>query len=350
MLTHLLGVFWGAKDYISTLTYSLPQPGYSLLDMRLFGYKWHNTGPLGVALFYLISGFVIPFSFRHHNRFSFLGARLLRIYPVYIACIGIDVAILYASATYWDKPFTLTWAAVMQNLMLTQNIFFYPSIDTVNITLGTEIRFYFLCFLLFGWIRAGKAWPVYGLALLLTAICAGLNLPADLFKDAADHFDQSDIIYVVFMLIGVLFHFHYEGRLGTAKLAAGSAVLMALFAACLEMSKPVIFYTILNYVYALALFALAYGLRGRFRKTRLLDGLAAISYPLYLVHPILGYSLMRVLIVSYDVGPWPAFFIAAGSAMSLAGLLHVVLERPSIAWGRALSRRSPVEEPVSQSV
>lgn len=337
MLTHLLGIFWAARTNIANLTYSPPQPGHAFIDLHLIANGWHNTGPLGVALFYLISGFVIPFSFRHHSRSSFLAARLLRIYPVYLACIGIDVAIMAASAGYWGKPFTLTWDTVIQNLLLVQNIFFYPSIDSVNITLGTEIRFYMVCFLLFRWIRAGKTIPIFAAGLLMVATCAIMRWGAP--ADYAHHFEESDVIYIVFMMIGVLFHYHYEGLLRAPLLAVGALVLLALFAACMKISKPAIFLATLDYVYALMLFTLAYVLRARFRKTRLLDGLAAISYPLYLVHPILGYSLMKVLILSFGLGPKTSFYIAATAAITLAALLHVAIERPSIAWGRALSRR-----------
>ncbi len=42
-----------------------------------------NFGAFGVALFFLISGFVIPLSFQSYGRLDFLVARFFRIYPTY---------------------------------------------------------------------------------------------------------------------------------------------------------------------------------------------------------------------------------------------------------------------------
>ncbi|MCQ4062259.1 acyltransferase, partial [Klebsiella pneumoniae] len=42
-----------------------------------------NWGAFGVALFFLISGFVIPFSFVKATWLSFLVGRFFRIFPLY---------------------------------------------------------------------------------------------------------------------------------------------------------------------------------------------------------------------------------------------------------------------------
>ncbi len=57
---------------------------------------WFMPGPFGVALFFLISGLVIPFSFDRHRTGAFLLARLLRIYPTYLAALLIEVLTLPA--------------------------------------------------------------------------------------------------------------------------------------------------------------------------------------------------------------------------------------------------------------
>jgi len=41
-------------------------------------------GGFGVALFFLISGFVIPFSFLRYTRTGFAIARILRLWPAYM--------------------------------------------------------------------------------------------------------------------------------------------------------------------------------------------------------------------------------------------------------------------------
>ena len=64
----------------------------------------------------------------------------------------------------------------------------------------------------------------------------------------------------------------------------------ALFVAC----WPLTFFradfplATVNYAYALLVFAVAYVFRNAARSSRVLDYFAAISYPLYLVHFLVG--------------------------------------------------------------
>jgi peptidoglycan/LPS O-acetylase OafA/YrhL len=346
VMNHLLGVFWVARDFIGAITFSAPLPPTPLpLDLRVIASPWHNLGPLGVALFYLISGFVIPFSFRHHTRLSFLGARILRIFPVYLLCFGLDLVILMASSAYWHKPFTLTQEDIVDNLFLVHNLASIPPIDTVNVTLATEVKFYILCCLMFSLIRAGKSWPIYIFSFLLYGLYALFRWDTDIPPVYGHVISEGDFFSLIFMMIGVLFHYHHAGKLTLAPLAAGSAVLMGLFVACWQIARPEILPAAVDYGYALVLFGLAYGLRGWFRPIRLLNGLAAISYPLYLLHPILGYSLMKLLLMKAGLSPWSAFLLTMTVVGVVAWLVHVGLERPSIAWGRWLSRREPASPP-----
>ena len=49
-----------------------------------------NWGPFGVALFFVISGFVIPFSFETYGRLDFIVARFFRIYPTYLTGLSFE--------------------------------------------------------------------------------------------------------------------------------------------------------------------------------------------------------------------------------------------------------------------
>jgi peptidoglycan/LPS O-acetylase OafA/YrhL len=69
----------------------------------------------------------------------------------------------------------------------------------------------------------------------------------------------------------------------------------------------------------------------RFR--RLLGWLADISYPLYIVHEVNGYVIMR-LSMRAGMPAWLALMLAAGFAFAAAWLLHVAIEVPSHRMGR----------------
>lgn len=97
-----------------------------------------------------------------------------------------------------------------------------------------------------------------------------------------------------------------------------------------------------NYAYALALFGALFLLRERVRETRALDALAAISFPMYLVHALVGWSLLRLLMLAGGLGYAAALAVTVAAVLALATLLHAVVERPSLALGKRLAAPRPL--------
>src|SRR5581483_12200850 len=78
-------------------------------------------------------------------------------------------------------------------------------------------------------------------------------------------------------------------------------------------------------------------LRARFRPHRLLDAMAAISYPLYVVHALIGYVVIRIGI-DLGLGYAASFLIAFALAIVMATALHLLVERPMMRAGRRFAR------------
>ena len=292
---------------------------------------WFDAGAFGVALFFLISGFVIPFSLAGTTRWRFLGARALRIYPTFWAGLALQYAAVAIGGTYWGRPIVFGWRVFLANGLLVNSLTGSPSVDLVSWTLCIEVKFYLLMALLRPLVLAQRVWPLMMVAALAVAVTLGLGrvLPADLVTEA---------MYLAFMLAGTLFHYHYRGALGPAGLLAGCLAIAVAMELCWAIgpdaavwpAKPA------NYGYALAVFGLCYALRGRFGRMRALDGLAAISYPLYLVHSVLGFTVMSFLTMALH-WPYPAAAILAFAIVCLAAtMLHWTIERASISAGHAL--------------
>jgi peptidoglycan/LPS O-acetylase OafA/YrhL len=340
VVNHWFGFYWRGRDLVASATLSPVQPGDEPWIANIAASQWHNSGPFGVALFFLISGFVIPFSLTHHSRLSFLAARLLRIYPVYFAAVAIDCAVLYASSRHWNLPFELSWREIIGNALLIHSLEGLPSIDLVNWSLAIELKFYLLAALLMPLILRARSAPLF-IATLLIVVAAKLLLGGVLPAAQAFKVIASDAGYLPYMFIGVVFKYHLEGKLGSRKLLGSAAILLAAFAYCLKCqigNTQIAFSVALNYLYALAVFALAYFGRGHFRKVAAIDGLAAISYPLYVVHTIMGYALIKVLTLSVGLGYYQALACAALAVGCVAALLRVTLERPGISAGQRLAR------------
>jgi len=338
VLTHLVGVFWIERDLTSTATASpilTNDPPAALLG--LFTHRYLNFGPLGLAIFFLISGFVIPFSLAAHGRVSFMFARLLRIYPTYIVALLFQVGIVAAAASYWGISSPLSVGAVIANALLIQSVAGTPAIDFVSWSLVVELKFYVLMMLLAPLIRRGSVTTLFALTAALLVgnlLMPWLRLPIT---------TGSDTVFLVFMIVGVLFNFHWRGLIGSPILASAIVGMLALFLACWWHSvlRFQFWFIPANYFYALAIFGTAYAFRARFRPVGMLDFLAKISFDLYVLHFLLGISLLKFLMLRAGLGYFPALGITLLVLFALAWLLHIIVEVRMIAMGRNLAGTGP---------
>ena len=336
--SHLIGVYWVMQPIVSAVTFAPPQTGPGPAILALITLPWFNFGPFGVGLFFLISGLVIPISLHQHSRGSFLLARMLRIYPVCLAALILDWAATSASAAYWGQPIRFDAWKLLGNGLLFYNYVGQPSFDLVNWTLCIEVKFYLLMGLLARPVRQGSVAVLFAAALALLGVDAAVS-QGWLSGPAAQAF-SAEAVYLIFMLIGVLFSFHLHGQLSRAGLVASMVAMGALFAACYRMSVLTGQFpgNTLNYGYALAVFGGLFALRRFARPFWPLDSMAAISFPFYLLHSLVGFTVLRLLMVGWRVAYLPALVMAFGCVVVLAAGLHWSVENWTIALGRRLSR------------
>ena len=345
-LSHLVGVYWIIPDVVSAVTFSPNQAGPAPAALlQVVAYPWFNFGPFGVAVFFLISGFVIPFSLEKHTRLSFAAARLLRIFPTYIAAFLLEMAVLYAASLAWRRPFAYGTETIVTNALLIYDLVGQPSVDLVNWTLSVELKFYLLAMLLLPAIRQGRAGALVaaGTAVLVGngLMAAGLLGDVGAPPSTVSYTVSSHSVCLAYMLIGVAFNFHGRQLIGGWALAVTVAVLTALFLSSWRLSVwsgqfPVV---TLNYLYALVLFTALYAGRQFVPANPVVDAMAAISFPFYVVHSLLGYSLLRALTVGAGLGYYPAAAITLPTLLLVAAGLHIAVERPTARAGQLLARR-----------
>lgn len=355
VFSHLVGVYWFEPEAVTMVTGApwdpAPRPpAATMLDLLPF-----NPGPLGVALFFLISGFVIPFSFRHHDRRSFLLARALRIYPTYLVALFLGLAVRAASGAYWGQPFQVHPLSVLANALLLHDLVGIGNLDLVNWTLVIELKFY----LLFALARPLLLRWRHGFVLGLAALALGINLLAALAMPALPGRTgfavaglAQETMFLPFMLLGTLFYMRMQGQLGWLALLGSSALGLALFLLSWKYGPRDGTYesAALSYAWGWGIFACCFLVRARVAPVAVLQGLAQVSYPLYLVHSVIGFVLLRLLTRQFGLGYGPALALAVLVALLLAWALHRLVERRSIAWGKALGHaRGPARtaQPVS---
>ena len=347
LISHFAGVFWGMRDFIGLSTSSPPIEGATPAVVVALSNPWFNYGPFGVGIFFLLSGLVIPLSLDRHTRASFMAARVLRIYPTFLVALLIEMAVLHASAAYWHRPFPFSNWQIAENALLIHTSLGQPVIDLVNWTLCIEMKFYLLMALFAPQIRSGRSLPLFCLAgAILAAHFAvsrgllGLAMPnGPGFWQASSY----EALFLIFMFIGVLFSFHHRRQLSTPWLLASVTTLFMIFSVCWPLSSigsqfPVAWF---NYAYAGALFSVFYCLRSYAQAFFPLDFLASISFPLYLIHAMVGFALLKWLMIGWHWTYSLAVSLTFVSVVLLATVLHMTIERPTMALGRRLASTMP---------
>lgn len=341
VINHYWGIFFspGVRALIGTPASFVPlKPAYTqhVLSPAWGGFFY---GVFGVAVFFLISGLVIPISLRNISTGQFLTRRFFRIYPVYWFCLLISLALYFICSWYWLTPLSdrISISFLASNIPLVHSAAGLPSLDFVSWSLAVEIKFYVVFALI---SMLGKsAHQVMLLSIgLMTLCCAvafcathGMNVPSPV------SYAVSDMKFITFMFLGCLFYYVLYREL-SAKVALGYGVIIySLFVTINAFYSSGLFGALTrNYTYALTLFSLCYLLRGRFKENRVIDFLADISFPLYLVHSMIGYVAMPILI-SKGMTFTFAWMISLGLTILVAFLVHRYVEIPANNFGKKLS-------------
>jgi peptidoglycan/LPS O-acetylase OafA/YrhL len=353
IIVHWCGVYWYARDIVASYIHAPVVEGAPSSMINWLTIPTFNYGPFGVSIFFLISGFVIPFSLARSEPIKFLIARFLRIYPTYIIASIVMLGMVYLSSRYWGQEFKMPARTFLCNLLLVHYSLGVPTIDLVNWTLSIEIKFYIIAALLYRAIRSGDSYPIFLLSVVILAVCesmpdllGGLKLPGALLGSF-----KTELMCVIFMFIGTGFYHHYTGIYGCRQLALYVAILFVIFLLCWPHTSWVdqIPNVPQNYAYGLIVFSISYVFRGYFRPIAPLDFLANISYSVYVLHSIIGYLSLRILMdrgLSFPVSGLLTLFFVIG----LAYALHRFVERPTMHLGKSLFSRKASRKSSAVSV
>lgn len=311
-----------------------------------------NVGSIGVTLFFLISGFVIPASLRSDRPRAdelrvFAIRRCFRLYPVYWLSLLLGLATVW---WIWGKPVDL--GTIAANATMLSGPLGYGAILTLYWTLTTELAFYLLCAILFalGLLRR---------PLVLALCAAGFTLAfltgyvPGLVENPALHFlyDTGLGLHLSLMFAGALLRQWYDGELQPGLPRALLLAVLTLWVVLPVWSgSSAVAGGGLGWAYpwfegskavGIVLFLiLCFRLKPAARP---LAALGRASYSLYLVHMPVGFGLLWLATMV------PAFawlraelavdlLLALAISIGLAALGYRFVELPAIALGRRLSR------------
>jgi len=278
---------------------------------------------LGVPLFFIISGFVIPLTLDRGHRpgqsrwfhlRNFAAARFARLYPAF----WVAAAIVFAAVSYFGLPGReVGWRAALANITMLPQRLGYKYIDGAYWSLDIEWMYYAMVAVVV--VVGARRWLNWVLALMV--VLDLLRVPVPLLLRNAQ----------TFFLTGLLI---YELRRGVRWWIMPMFLLCFLRVALRRDDS----YTA-GYALNVALVYAAVNYRLPLLANPVLVFAGTISYSLYLVHQNIGYIIMRR---AGEAG-WPdlaAGLLAFGVAVGLATLITYLVERPANSWlrGRLMVR------------
>ncbi|KIF03135.1 acyltransferase [Streptomyces sp. RSD-27] len=283
-------------------------------------------GWLGVEIFFLVSGFVICMSAWGRTLGDFAVSRAARLLPAYWAAVAFTSVVLLA----WPEVRPLTnYTDMVVNLSMLQGGLGVPHVDDAYWTLFVELKFYALfallvlrgvsyrgCLLFCGlWTAAGVVAPTVddGVLSFFAMPSASPYFIAGIAFHLMRRFGPNAVLWLV---VGVQFLLaqHYVHDRMASSLGRAAADQTPIWPAHVVI--------LLGFA---VMAALALGVLDRIRW-RWLPHAGAVSYPLYLIHMMVGLTVIHHF--RDRVAPVPLVLATTAGMLVLAWLLHRLVERP----------------------
>ncbi|EFG2940039.1 acyltransferase [Escherichia coli] len=301
----------------------------------------------GVAIFFMISGFVIPMSIERYSFTNFFAKRFFRLVPTYIFVFTLNLIIaLIGYAIYHNKGIEYVYNStdIIGSYFIGLNTYISGTrwLDPVAWTLGVEILFYVIAAVFMNIsfaIRKMKEVNIYDVIILSTILDIAAIKLSKYFHFINDAFPMINLgsviksIYLIsFMLIGTTFYLHAKKRIGLHALIY--TILIQYFAFVyvnMHINPAGVYVSIVPtfswFAITILAFSLCYSINDKIKEHKIAGFLADISYPLYLCHSYIGYFLMGVII---GVGILPrslVVFLPFPVAIFVAYMIHKYVEQ-----------------------
>lgn len=310
--------FWGPASH------GVPQVAMPWLG------AFAQYGFLGVPVFFTISGFVIAYSAEGRTPMDFAIARFSRIYPTFVFCMTMT---FLATLLLGPPHFEVTLGQWFANLFVAAPALGHSYVDTSYWSLVIEIVFY-------GWVAAFMALGLFPRRIdVIILVWLGITFANELTVDAPI-FEK---LFIAddsgFFAVGLLIYEYYRGRRDSTlysilALAVGTSVFQAIHKLeRLGVHTGGTFDERVVAAIVLVSIAIIF-LATRVRRSPLPAGLilaaGGITYPLYLLHMQIGYTILTAAGPVRSVELWTATIVFG--AVVLAWATWRFVERPAQRW------------------
>ena len=276
-------------------------------------------GPTGVFVFFVISGFVLPFAMNKSgyqlSKFPpFMAKRLIRLEPPYLATLALILLSGLAYAIKDNTDFILDPARFFSHFLYMSHIAGQEWYNPIFWTLAIEFQYYILIALTFSWINSDLWWKRATWIVVMAAI--NIAFPDDRFI----------FNYISPFILGFVAYYLMIKRL--SKWEVLPYILIT-------------FWLMMQYfgrdwaIAAFFTFFFIYFING---VNKWLDWLGEISYSLYLTHGLSGGSIIYLLMEHYHQ-VWQRIvilFIGIAGSILFAWIFYRIVELPAKRWASRL--------------
>lgn len=314
-------------------TFSLkhfPATNYSDI-ISLFVFDILDLGKVGVALFFCISGFVIPHSlqqYKDNNVTRFAINRFFRLYPLY--WLSIIIAVASAVTPYPIK-------VILGNITMIQGFLGIKDIMGLYWTLQIELVFYVFCGILFKFEKLKDTRSI----LICTYLCTALALTMSTIRYISSiKLPIALPLALTLMLFGIVWRRRILDNEDISRktlfkfcsITIFSLLPISLLAYNKDYGYGETWYRyFFSYSLAICMFlALTTNFKILYKK---ISYLGKISYSIYLLHPLLGFPIL-LYFKKIGVSIYLSIFIAMLATFIFSALTYHLLEIPSINYGR----------------
>lgn len=290
-----------------------------------------HRGYLGVAIFFVLSGFVIT-AVLGTRRVSagFLGRfalrRMIRLDIPYWLNIALALAMIVLAARVGIPQPRILLAQVAAHLVYLQDIVGYDEISRVYWTLCLEVQFYLTLILLLWCAQSLRIQWSRFMAVFL--VLMGLSVLANMNWLATPR--------------GLMFPYWWAFGLGalcywtlTKRVAARYLIAACLLVVCSAAGRHGDWRLTATATTCLLFLAWRWNAMDRWLADRVSQFLGRISYSLYLCHPVIGWSAQSLALRYFD--QWSALGVGISASLVSSWLAYRFIERPSITLSHRVS-------------
>lgn len=286
-------------------------------------YQIGRYGFLGVDVFFVISGFVIPYSM-YRGKFSFnkiglfLGKRFIRIEPPYLLSILMVIALNWISTLspfYQGAPFNVDSTALVLHLGYLNAFFEYPWVNDVYWTLAIEFQYYILIALIFPLLIHPKKWIAYLTLALFGMLGFFITRHSMIFN------------YGFLFIVGILLFQYRIGYLG--KTHFGAMLLISLIILFIKFDHRYLIAALLPYFF-ITYFVFT---------DKISKFLGNISYSIYLIHIPIGGRIINLTetFIQNEMARSLFVFVAMAVSIFAAYVFYRIIEKPSMELAKRIS-------------